>query len=301
MYTGSMFGKSALVYAVWGYVLANQRPDKRAGGLFFVELNPLLLGPMFATTPEAVLSALSTLCAPDPVSRTPDEDGRRLVPVHSIVCGPAVYRVVNGKKYAELRDEDDRREYLRLAKQKQRAAEKLVAKEVLTVNKVNRRQPPSSHVDVDLDVDSEERERAQASGDSRHALSRSVTFVTDTEERENPHARSTAAEPTPESFPLEHHVRCGFEKRYLAAKHGPPNQRQLGELVAALAPWVRAAATIRRVSERELLEAVLGGFFAHPKAAAAGYRPGFLATDPSEFLDPPATAPRGAAYQEFRE
>ena len=54
MYSGSMFGKPAIVFAVWGYVIANMRPSRKDGQCY-VELNPALLAATFATTTEDVL------------------------------------------------------------------------------------------------------------------------------------------------------------------------------------------------------------------------------------------------------
>jgi hypothetical protein len=120
MYTGSMFGRPALVFAVMGYVIANQRPSRR-DGTCSVELNPMILAPMFSTSIEEVVAALDVLVSPDPASRTEDEDGRRLILETGVMNGPATYRVVNGKKYRGLRDEEARREQTREAVRRHRA------------------------------------------------------------------------------------------------------------------------------------------------------------------------------------
>lgn len=102
MYTGSMVGLGAEYFAVWGYVISHMRPDKEIGAQ--VEINPKLLSVMLGEPEEAIERVVKHFCLPDPKSRTPDEQGRKLVQM-----GPFDFRVVNGKKYIEIRDEEERR------------------------------------------------------------------------------------------------------------------------------------------------------------------------------------------------
>ena len=114
MYTGSMVGAGADVFAVWGYVISNMRPDEKVGAQ--VELNPKLLAFILGEKEEVVVKALEKLCAPDTNSRTQDKEGRRLEKV-----GQFDYVVVNGAKYLAIKDEGARREYNRRKKQEERA------------------------------------------------------------------------------------------------------------------------------------------------------------------------------------
>src|SRR5260221_10546801 len=52
--------------------------------------------------PEACRRALDYLSAPDPDSRTPDEEGRRIVPV------AGGWRIVNARKYREMQTNGQR-------------------------------------------------------------------------------------------------------------------------------------------------------------------------------------------------
>lgn len=113
MYCGSMVGAGFGAFSVMGYVIANMKPDKTVG--FQVELNVKLLSAVFGESEETIQKAIDYLCAPDPGSRTPAEDGRRLAKV-----GQFAYRVVNGVLYDQLRNEEDRREQNRLAQQRHR-------------------------------------------------------------------------------------------------------------------------------------------------------------------------------------
>jgi hypothetical protein len=128
LYEGSMVGAGAVVFAVWGYVIAHMRADGRPGQRHDaqVDLNPKLLGFIIGEPEAEVEKAIEWLCAPDPRSRTHDEDGKRLVKV-----GQYSYRVVNGAKYMDIRDGEERREYFREAKRKERAMEKIAQEEAI--------------------------------------------------------------------------------------------------------------------------------------------------------------------------
>lgn len=113
MYTGSMVGAGFGAYAVMGYVIANQVPDRELG--FYVELNARVLAAVFGEPEKEIERAIEYLCAPDPSSRTLAEGGRRL-----IKKGQFAYQVVNGKVYHEIRNEDERRRQNREAQQRRR-------------------------------------------------------------------------------------------------------------------------------------------------------------------------------------
>lgn len=96
MYKGSMMGAGLEVFAVWPYVIANMRGHPEHGAL--VELNPMLLAFMIGCEQGDIERAIMKLCADDPESRTPREDGKRLVKL-----GQFLYRVVNGGEYLAVR------------------------------------------------------------------------------------------------------------------------------------------------------------------------------------------------------
>lgn len=114
MYEGSMVGAGPVAFSVMGYVISKQQPDRRVGSQ--VELNPRLLAFIIGTTEEEIDKALKFLCAPDPGSRSPEQQGRRLVKL-----GQFAYQVVNGAKYLAIRDQAARQEQNREAKRRQRA------------------------------------------------------------------------------------------------------------------------------------------------------------------------------------
>lgn len=108
-----MVGAGSHVFAVMGYVIAKQVPDRQAGS--WVELNPKLLAFILGDTEKRIQEAIDFLCEPDDRSRTDDHDGRRLLKI-----GQYAYQVVNGAKYRAIRDEEARRESNREAKRRER-------------------------------------------------------------------------------------------------------------------------------------------------------------------------------------
>lgn len=117
MYEGSLVGSGALVFSVMGYVIAKQRPAGEIGKQRMeVLLNPKVIAPILGEMEAGVQKAIEFLCAPDPLTTTPGEEGRRLVKI-----GNFQYWVVNGWKYRQERQAEIRREQNRLAQQRYRA------------------------------------------------------------------------------------------------------------------------------------------------------------------------------------
>lgn len=102
-FTGSMMGAGADIFAVWSFAIANLKPTNDVA---HVELNPKHVSALIGMTTEKVEAALKFLCDPDPYSRSQADDGRRLVQE-----GQFIYRVVNYKKYKEIRDHEERKAY----------------------------------------------------------------------------------------------------------------------------------------------------------------------------------------------
>lgn len=116
MYEGSMVGAGAVVFALMGYVISHQDYD-RATNQWFVRLNPMLLGTVLGEKPEDVEKAIHFLCKEDKNSTSKIEHGRRIVPIGN---GTMEYRVVNGEKYQEMRQYEERKEYNREMQKKYR-------------------------------------------------------------------------------------------------------------------------------------------------------------------------------------
>lgn len=114
LYEGSMIGSGAIVFAVWGYVIAKQKPDRTYGSQ--VCLNPKLLSPILGESEKDIVAAIQYLCSPDPQSRTKEHEGRRLIKL-----GEFDYQVVTGAKYRAIRSAEERRESNRIYQQRSRA------------------------------------------------------------------------------------------------------------------------------------------------------------------------------------
>ena len=136
LYEGSMVGSGATVFAVWGYVIAHMRADGKPGNHINaqVDINPQLLAFILGESEKEVGRAIAKLCAPDPKSRTPDEQGRRLVKM-----GQFTYRVVNGAKYMDIRTSEERREYFRIAKRKQRQTAREIVNEAVDADPITKK------------------------------------------------------------------------------------------------------------------------------------------------------------------
>lgn len=100
---------------------------------------------------EAVERALESFLGPDPDSRTPDMEGRRIVKIDG------GWALVNYQKYREKRHEEDRREYMRDLMRKRRSsvlAEKLTGANMLaSVSNVSRRKPPLAQAEAEAEAE----------------------------------------------------------------------------------------------------------------------------------------------------
>ena len=102
LYDGSMVGAGPTVFAVWGYCIA--KADR--GGV--VNLNPVLLAPIIGTSMVDIERAIEYLERPDPNSKNPDHEGRRLLNMSGFA-----YFVVSHAVYRRMNNGEDRREYMR--------------------------------------------------------------------------------------------------------------------------------------------------------------------------------------------
>jgi len=137
-YNGSMVGSGPVVFAVWGYVISHTRES-------IVELNPVILGAILGCTSDEVEKAISKLCAPDEKSRSPENDGKRLVKKTEYA-----YFVPTYDKYQNIRNELERREYM---KNYMRDYRKNHQDDVNVNGKLSK--PPLAHSYTDSDSDSD--------------------------------------------------------------------------------------------------------------------------------------------------
>lgn len=91
---------------------------------------------------DRVKTAIENLEAPDPESRSPEMDGRRLIPLDEHRAWG--WHIVNHGKYRAIRNEDDRREQNRLAQQRWR--EKHRNADVSKISRVSRDKPKQKQI-----------------------------------------------------------------------------------------------------------------------------------------------------------
>ena len=144
LWEGSMVAKPD-VQLVFVFLLAHA---DREG---FVNVTHERIGVLCGLGVDRVRAAIDELEAPDTRSRSPEQEGRRLIRLDP--HRDWGWQVVNYGHYRAMRDEETRREQSREAMRKLRAARAGGTEIPLTVSDVSRGEAPLAHRDVDLEVD----------------------------------------------------------------------------------------------------------------------------------------------------
>lgn len=116
---------------------------------------------------ERVKAAIANLEAPDPESRSPEMEGRRIIPLDEHRAWG--WHIVNHGKYRAIRNEDDRREQNRLAQQRWRDKQK-----VSDVSRVSQYKPKQKQ---QADTEAEENTQGRESDDTTIQLGKIITGV----------------------------------------------------------------------------------------------------------------------------
>lgn len=111
IYEGSMRGKNTLI-SVWVYLLVNVDAEGE------VDVHPKVIADATGLPFGSVENALRELEGPDKESRSPDENGARIVRLDEHRTWG--WRIVNYKAYRAIRDQSERREYFRDQKREAR-------------------------------------------------------------------------------------------------------------------------------------------------------------------------------------
>lgn len=104
MYDGSIYGK-------WKAIVTFQQMIALADKDGVVDMTAEALAARTSIPLDIISEGIETLEAPDQVSRTPDEEGRRIVRLDA--DRPWGWRITNYQKYREIRTAEERREYHR--------------------------------------------------------------------------------------------------------------------------------------------------------------------------------------------
>ena len=123
-----------------------------------VEMTPQAIAARTSIPFDIIEKGLKILADPDPYSRTPGEDGKRIVLIDE--SRPWGWRLVNHGKYMRLRNMEQKREADRVRIAEKRKINKTVASESQPVANV-------AHSDSDLDSYSKKEVRSTASLEKR--------------------------------------------------------------------------------------------------------------------------------------
>lgn len=113
----------------------------------WVDIHPKAIAEEVGLTVEQVRAAIAELEAPDPESRSPEHEGRRIILLDEHRNWG--WKIVNHGKYRSIRDEADRREQNRIAQEKFRNKNKV---ELPEVRNSKPRKPKSAHTEAEVEV-----------------------------------------------------------------------------------------------------------------------------------------------------
>jgi hypothetical protein len=112
------------------------------------DIHPRAIAEEVGLTVEQVNAALRVLESPDDESRSPEEQGRRIIRLDDHRAWG--WLVVNYCKYRAIRDEDDRREQNRLSQERWRNKHKPASAEI---SRVSHDKPQSAHTEAEAEAD----------------------------------------------------------------------------------------------------------------------------------------------------
>lgn len=120
-----------------------------------VDIHPRAISEEVGISVEQVKAALLDLEAPDEESRSPENEGRRIVRIDEHRAWG--WQIVNYLKYRQIRDEEDRREQNREAqarwREKNKPASSGVSQDKPASAEVSRGKPQSAHTEAEVDTD----------------------------------------------------------------------------------------------------------------------------------------------------
>jgi hypothetical protein len=141
MYDGTLYGQ-------WQGIVTLQQLVILADEDGIVDMTPPALAARTSIPLEIIKAGIKQLEEADEYSRSPDHDGRRIVLIDP--DRPWGWRIVNYAKYRDMRDREQRKEYMREYMRQKRKQE--CKHEKLT--EVNSKQPLAmlAHTDTDTDI-----------------------------------------------------------------------------------------------------------------------------------------------------
>jgi hypothetical protein len=141
IFDGSLYGNFDATVTFMAMIVLAER-----GGV--VDMTAIAIAAKCGYPIEVIQRGLAHLELPDAESRTPDDDGRRILRID--VHRTWGWRITNYDAYHAMRSAEERREYFRVHKAAKRAADKQMSTLVTNVHDVT---PSDSYSDSDSDVD----------------------------------------------------------------------------------------------------------------------------------------------------
>jgi hypothetical protein len=135
----SMYSGTLATHGPWQALVTFQQLLVLADPEGIVDMTPEAIARRTTIPLEIIAAGIAALEQPDPESRSPAEEGRRIVRVSDSRSWG--WRIVNFLQYRALRDENSRRDYMRQYQRDRRAAQR-----VNNVNDVNSGQQVSTDV-----------------------------------------------------------------------------------------------------------------------------------------------------------
>ncbi|MCZ6507738.1 MAG: hypothetical protein O7A04_06800 [Acidobacteria bacterium] len=161
IFSSSIMEADPVTRLVWSYLLALGYPTGK------VDATPISLSRRFNLPLADVKASLAALSEPDPSSRTPDEDGRRIVLLDK--HRDWGWQIVNFEKYLAKRDRAAyQAEYYKKRKDLQGAVGADTGDEIQPVDKVESTSSTDSTHKIEIEIEIEKRseeEAATAAGD----------------------------------------------------------------------------------------------------------------------------------------
>ena len=112
IFDGSLYGQFEPTVVFMAMLVIAEREG-------IVDMTPEAIAARCGYPLKIVLAGITELEKPDPKSRTPDEEGRRIVRLEE--TRDWGWRITNYEKYEKIRSAEERREYFRFKKREQRA------------------------------------------------------------------------------------------------------------------------------------------------------------------------------------
>jgi len=230
MYSGTLRGRAHEILVFTNLLAFCDRDG-------FVDKHPRAIAEEVGLTVEQVRVALDNLESPDPESRTPDEDGRRIVRTDEHRTWG--WRIVNYEKYRAIRNEEDRRAQNKAAQARRRDRVKSADSHDsrLTASARQHRSAASAHAEAE----------AEAEGDADETAAQSPEPASRASDRKPRKAKPSGDAPRPRNDQRFDELWAHATKRWFEGVVTKSNRGRIAKVVHALMEY---GADVSMVSER---------------------------------------------------